>query len=51
MQYDELITACIEAIDNFDPKIETEGSFIAKFINKVILKIYNYLHIVNKRNK
>ena len=36
MQYDELISACIEAIDNYDPKIETEDSFIEKFLKKVI---------------
>ena len=45
MQYDELIAACIEAIENYDPKIETEDSFVEKYLSKVILKIYNQTYL------
>ena len=35
MQYDELITACINAIKEFNPKIEDPNSFMERFLKTV----------------
>ena len=52
MRYDELITACINCINSFNPKIETEDSFAETFLKKVISFITSFLlYIVNKRHK
>ena len=49
MQYDELITACINALKGFNPKIEGPNSFIEKFLKSVNKNLYNKknLHIGN----
>ena len=39
MQYDELITQCIRALKEFNPKIEGPNSFIDKFLKKVSYKL------------
>ena len=54
MQFDELIKACINAIQGYNPKIETPDSFIERYLKKVnilyiIVFFNNYL--VNKRFK
>ena len=41
MQYDELITACINALKGFNPKIEGPNSFIERFLKTVTKIIYN----------
>ena len=35
MQYDELITQCIKALKEFNPKIEGPNSFIERFLKSV----------------
>ena len=51
MQYDELITQCIKALKEFNPKIEGPNSFIERFLKSVRNKVLViYLLIGNKRN-
>ena len=51
MQYDELISACIKALKEFNPKIEGPNSFIERFLKsvKIFFLIFKIL-IGNKRN-
>ena len=50
MQYDELITQCIKALKEFNPKIEGPNSFIDKFLKKVSYSSnYFLLFIGHKR--
>lgn len=45
MFYDELIKACIDAINGYNPNIETPDSFIERFLKKVNkIKIINFNH-------
>lgn len=48
MQYDELIKACINLIQEYDDKIETPDSFVEKCLKKVRIK-YIYLFFLFKR--
>ena len=46
MQYDELITQCIKALKEFNPKIEGPNSFIERFLKSVNHNIfYSYFQI------
>ena len=49
MQYDELITQCIKALKEFNPKIEGPNSFIERFLKSVSYKFINFFK-GNKRN-
>ena len=44
MFYDELIKACIDAINGYNPNIETPDSFLERFLKKV--SIINILNII-----
>lgn len=39
MRYDELIDACIQCIQNYNPNIEGPDSFAEKFLKKVLYHI------------
>ena len=49
MQYDELITQCIKALKEFNPKIEGPNSFIDKFLKKVSYNSNNFLIFVGHK--
>lgn len=44
MFYDELIKACIDAINGYNPDIETPDSFVERFLQKV--NKINVLYII-----
>lgn len=42
MRYDELIDACIQCIQKYNPNIEGPDSFAEKFLKKVLYLIFNF---------
>ena len=51
MFYDELLQACIDAINGYNPNIETPDSFLERFLKKVNKIIFYIFIIVNERSK
>ena len=54
MFFDELIKACINAINGYNPKIETPDSFLERYlkkVNQILIILLFYIYLGDKRFK